>query len=219
MSQSFGQAEAPMFCTYLSPQDHLVIGSNTKEKRLASCGRQTLQTRVRIMDDEGNILPPNERGEIVVQGNLVMTGYYKNPEATEEVSTFGWHHTGDIGYIDEDGYVYIVDRKKDMIITGGFNVYPSEIEQVIWGHPSVQDCAVIGAPDEKWGEAVKAVIELKPGCTLEEEEIISLCKKTLGSVKAPKSVEIWKSLPRTPVGKVRKKDIRASYWSDKERAI
>ncbi|MCC3305183.1 class I adenylate-forming enzyme family protein [Sneathiella sp. HT1-7] len=219
MSQSFGQAEAPMFCTYLSPQDHLVIGSNTKEKRLASCGRQTLQTRVRIMDDEGNILPPNERGEIVVQGNLVMTGYYKNPEATEEVSTFGWHHTGDIGYIDEDGYVYIVDRKKDMIITGGFNVYPSEIEQVIWGHPSVQDCAVIGAPDEKWGEAVKAVIELKAGCTLEEEEIISLCKKTLGSVKAPKSVEIWKSLPRTPVGKVRKKDIRASFWTNKERAI
>lgn len=219
MTQSFGQAEAPMFCTYLSPEDHLVIGSNTKEKRLASCGRQTLQMRVAIMDDDGNILPPNERGEIVVNGNLVMMGYYKNPEATEEVSTFGWHHTGDIGYKDEDGYVYIVDRKKDMIITGGFNVYPSEIEQVIWGHPAVQDCAVIGAPDEKWGEAVKAVIELKPGCKLEAEEIISLCKKTLGSVKSPKSVEFWTSLPRTPVGKVRKKDIRASFWTKKDRAI
>ncbi len=219
MTQSFGQAEAPMFCTYLSPEEHLVIGSNTKEKRLASCGRQTLQMRVRIMDDEGNLLPPNERGEIVVSGNLVMMGYYKNPEATEEVSTFGWHHTGDIGYVDDDGYVYIVDRKKDMIITGGFNVYPSEIEQVIWGHPSVQDCAVIGAPDEKWGEAVKAVVELKPGCTLEEEEVISLCKKALGSVKAPKSVEFWKTLPRTPVGKVRKKDIRASFWKEGERAI
>ena len=219
MTQSFGQAEAPMFCTYLSPEEHLVIGSNTKEKRLASCGRQTLQMRVRIMDDEGNLLPANERGEIVVSGNLVMTGYYKNPEATEEVSAFGWHHTGDIGYVDDDGYVYIVDRKKDMIITGGFNVYPSEIEQVIWGHPSVQDCAVIGAPDEKWGEAVKAVVELKPGCTLEEEEVISLCKKALGSVKAPKSVEFWKTLPRTPVGKVRKKDIRASFWKEGERAI
>ena len=151
MTQTFGQAEAPMLCTFLSPQEHLVIGDPDKEKRLASCGRPTLLTPVEIMDDDGNLMPAGERGEIVVRGNLVMPGYYKNPEATAEVSTFGWHHTGDIGFKDEDGYVYIVDRKKDMIISGGFNIYPSEVEQVIWSHPSVQDCAVIGVPDEKWG--------------------------------------------------------------------
>eukprot|EP00300_Choanocystis_sp_HF-7_P030643 c39522_g1_i1.p3 GENE.c39522_g1_i1~~c39522_g1_i1.p3 ORF type:complete len:143 (-),score=21.25 c39522_g1_i1:118-546(-) len=121
------------------------------------------------------------------------------------ISGHGWHHTGDIGFKDKDGFVYIVDRKKDMIISGGFNVYPSEVEQVIWGHPAVQDCAVIGVPDDKWGEAVKAVIELKPGAKVEADEIIQLCKDRVGSVKAPKSVEFWDSLPRSPVGKVRRK--------------
>ena len=219
MTQCFGQAEAPMLCTYMSPEEHLVVGDPQKEKRLASCGRPTLLTPVAIMDDEGRRLPPNERGEIVVRGSLVMPGYYKNPEATSEVSAFGWHHTGDIGYIDEDGYVYIVDRKKDMIISGGFNVYPGEIEQVIWSHPAVQDCAVVGVPDDKWGEAVKAVIELKPGQTVSEEEILALCKKNLGSVKTPKSVEFWHALPRSAVGKVRKKDIRETFWSGRARAI
>ena len=119
--------------------------------------------RLEVMDDDGKILPRGERGEIVVRGGLVMAGYYKNPRRPREASTFGWHHTGDIGVIDEDGFVYIVDRKKDMIISGGFNVFPSEVEQVLWSHPAVQDCAVIGVPDDKWGEAVKAVVELKPG--------------------------------------------------------
>ncbi len=219
MTQCFGQAEAPMLCTYLSPEEHLVIGDAAREGRLASCGRATMLTRVAIMDDDGRLLPPGARGEIVVRGNLVMPGYYRNPEATAEVSTFGWHHTGDIGEMDADGYLYIVDRKKDMIISGGFNIYPSEIEQVIWAHPAVQDCAVVGVPDEKWGEAVKAVIELKPGRSLAEQEVIALCKGALGGVKAPKSVEFWPSLPRSPVGKVRKKDIRARFWTARERAI
>ena len=219
MAQTFGQAEAPMLCTYLSPAEHQVIGDARREKRLASCGRPTLLTPVEIMDDEGRILPRGECGEIVVRGNLVMPGYYKNPEATREVTFNGWHRTGDIGLRDEDGYVYIVDRKKDMIISGGFNIYPSEIEQVIWGHPAVQDCAVIGVPDDKWGEAVKAVIELKPNESASEAEIISLCKDKMGSVKAPKSVEFWESLPRSPVGKVRKKDIRERFWAGRARAI
>lgn len=219
MTQTFGQAEAPMLCTYLSPEEHLVIGDPLKERRLASCGRATLLTPVEIMDDDGKLLPAGEKGEIVVRGNLVMPGYYNNPEATREVSEFGWHHTGDIGVKDADGYIYIVDRKKDMIISGGFNVYPSEIEQVIWGHPAVQDCAVIGVPDPKWGEAVKAVIELKPGARLTADEIIHLCKDKVGSVKAPKTVEFWESLPRSPVGKVRKKDIRETFWKDSTRAI
>lgn len=219
MTQSFGQAEAPMFCTIMPPHDHMVIGDSQKEKRLASCGRPTLLTSVAIMDDEGRLLPNGERGEIVVRGNLVMAGYYKNEEATAEASQFGWHHTGDIGFFDEDGFLYIVDRKKDMIISGGFNVYPGEVEQVIWTHPAVQDCAVIGVPDEKWGEAVKAVIELKPGAIVDPEEIIRLCKEQVGSVKAPKTVEIWESLPRSPVGKVRKKDIREQFWQGQTRAI
>ena len=219
MVQSFGQAESPMFCTILKQEDHLVVGDPEREHRLASCGRPTLLTPVAIMDDDGNLLAAGERGEIVVRGDLVMKGYYKNPEATEEASLFGWHHTGDIGRIDKDGLLYIVDRKKDMIISGGFNVYPSEVEQVIWSHPAVQDCAVIGVPDEKWGEAVKAIIELKPGATLETDEIITLCKARLGSVKAPKSVEIWDVLPRSPVGKVRKKDIRETFWSGKDRMV
>ncbi|AFK55636.1 AMP-binding protein [Tistrella mobilis] len=219
MMQSFGQAESPMFCTLLMPEDHLVLGDPAREHRLASCGRPTLLTPVAIMGDDGKLMPRGERGEIVVRGNLVMKGYYKNPEATADVSQHGWHHTGDVGYLDADGYLYIVDRKKDMIISGGFNVYPSEVEQVIWAHPAVQDCAVIGVPDEKWGEAVKAVIELKPGARLDPDEIIRICKQQLGSVKAPKSVAIWDELPRSPVGKVRKKDIRDVFWQGQTRKI
>ena len=164
MAQCYGQAEAPMICTYLPPEAHTAALATNKAHRLASCGQPCLLTPVEIMDDDENILPPDARGEIVVRGSLVMAGYYKNKEATDEVSTSnGWHRTGDIGLKDEDGFIYIVDRKKDMIISGGFNIYPSEIEQVVWGHEAVQDCAVIGVPDDKWGEAVKAIVELKPG--------------------------------------------------------
>ena len=218
MMQFYGQTEAPMFCTCLLPEDHNVDDPSLAH-RLLSCGRPMLLTEVAVMDDDGRLLPRGERGEIVVRGDLVMLGYLKNDAATAEVSKFGWHHTGDVGVIDEGGFVYIVDRKKDMIITGGFNVYPSEIEQVIWSHAAVQECAVVGVPDAKWGEAVKAVIELKRGATAEADEIIELCKSRLGSIKAPKSVEFWDALPRTPVGKVSKKDIRAKFWIGQQRSI
>lgn len=171
------------------------------------------------MDDDGNLLPPNEVGEIIVQGDLVTNGYYKNSEATAVSRAFGWHHTDDMGYRDEEGYYYIVDRKKDLIISGGFNIYPGEIEQVIWSHEAVQDCAVIGVPDNKWGEAVKAVVELKKGKSVTAEELIALCKSRLGSVKAPKSVEFVVALPRSSVGKVLKKDVRAAYWTGRDRKI
>ena len=115
------------------------------------------------MDDDGHLLGPGERGEIVARGPLVMAGYYKNPQATAEAAQHGWHHTGDIGYLDDDNYLFIVDRAKDMIITGGFNVYSAEVEQVLLAHPAVQDCAVIGLPDDKWGERVTAVLQLRPG--------------------------------------------------------
>jgi acyl-CoA synthetase (AMP-forming)/AMP-acid ligase II len=218
MAQCYGQSEAPMFCTYLSPAEHR-LGDPAAERTLASCGRPTLLTPVAIMDDHGNILAADERGEVVVRGNLVMAGYYKNPEATNAASEHGWHHTGDVGYKDAEGYVYITDRKRDMIISGGFNIYPVEIEQVIWSHPAVLDCAVIGVPDKKWGEAVKAVIECRPGQTVSEEDILVLCKSRLGSKRTPKSVEIWDSLPRSPVGKVLKKLVRERFWTDLDRKI
>ncbi|MEC9344956.1 MAG: AMP-binding protein [Pseudomonadota bacterium] len=219
MTQTYGQAEAPMIATFFSPAEHMEALRTNKHHRLLSCGKSTPYTRVEIMDDDGNILPRGESGEIVVRGSLVMSGYFGQPDETAAAGTFGWHHTGDIGTIDEDGFVYIVDRKKDMIITGGFNVYPSEIEQVLWTHPAVQDCAVIGVPDEKWGEAVKAVVELKPGASTDGAELIALCKEKLGSVKAPKTVDFIDQLPRSPVGKVLKRDLRKPFWEGKGRAV
>jgi acyl-CoA synthetase (AMP-forming)/AMP-acid ligase II len=166
------------------------------------------------MDDEGNLLGPGQRGEIVARGPLVMAGYYKNPEASEEATRHGWHHTGDIGYLDDDNYLFIVDRAKDMIITGGFNVYSAEIEQVLLAHPAVQDCAVIGLPDEKWGERVTAVLQLRPGQSVTQDEVRSFVKERLGSVKAPKQVEIWADLPRSKVGKVLKTEVKAQLRHD-----
>lgn len=218
MTTAFGQVEAPATCTYMTPWE-LVVDGVVQENRIASCGRTQLHSRVAIMDEQGNLLPPGERGEIVVRGNLVMLGYYKNPKATAEISRFGWHHTGDIGFMDEHGFFFVVDRKKDMIITGGFNVYSTEVEQAIWGHPAVRDCVAIGVPDDKWGEAIKAIVELKPGASAAEDEIIAYAKNRVGSIKAPKSVEFWPQLPRTAAGKVSKKDVRARYWAETGRRI
>lgn len=174
---------------------------------------------VAILDDEGVEVARGEAGEVCIRGDLVTPGYYKNAQATAEVRTHGWHHTGDVGVMSEDGYITIVDRKKDMIITGGFNVYPNEIEQVLTGHEAVQDCSVIGIPDEKWGEAVKAIVQLKPGKVCAEEDLIALVKERLGSVKTPKSVDFIEQLPRSPAGKVLKTELRKAYWSDKARAV
>ena len=217
--QGYGQAEAPFFCTCLTPEDHLVGEDPERRKRLESCGRATLFTDVAVMDDEGRLLADGETGEIVVRGDIVMKGYYRNPAATAEVSRFGWHHTGDVGYRDAAGYFFIVDRKRDLIISGGFNISPAEIERVLWSHAAVQDCVVIGVPDETWGESVKAVVELKPGAHATEEELMALCAERLGRMKRPRSIEFWPELPRSPVGKVLKRDIRARYWAGRGRAV
>ncbi len=206
--QMYGQSEAPGAITCLSRVDHMNLGEEGEFNHLNSAGRPTGACEVALMDDDGGIVAPGERGEIVARGELVTPGYYNNPKANEEAHAFGWHHTGDIGIFDRNGYLHVVDRKKDMIITGGFNVYPKEIEQVIWSHPAVQDCAVVGAPDPDWGEKVTAVVELKPGQTATTDEIIALCKDRLGSIKSPKDVQFWDVLPRSAVGKVLKKDIR-----------
>jgi fatty-acyl-CoA synthase len=168
-----------------------------------------LQVNLAIMDNEGKILPQGERGEIVVRSSLVMAGYYKNPAASAQAGRFGWHHIGDIGYLDTDNYLFIVDRAKDMIITGGFNVYSAEVEQALMEHPAVQDCAVIGLPDEKWGEQVTAVVQLRPDCSVSESELQTFVKGRIGSVKAPKRIDIWQDLPRSKVGKVLKNEVKA----------
>jgi acyl-CoA synthetase (AMP-forming)/AMP-acid ligase II len=219
MTGGYGQTEAPGTISSLPPGEHLTQGKIASDGRLSSVGRPNPLIRVEMMNDANEILPPGETGEICVRGDLVMRGYYKDPVKTAETIIDGWLHTGDIGHIDADGYLHITDRKKDMIISGGFNVYPSEVEQVIWGHPAVRDCAVIGVPDDKWGEAVKAVVELNAGQNVTAEDLIALCKEKLGSVKAPKSVDFIEQLPRSPVGKVLKKELRAGYWQNVDRNI
>jgi acyl-CoA synthetase (AMP-forming)/AMP-acid ligase II len=219
MAGGYGQTEAPASIAYLPPDGHFDNGKLASDGRLSSVGYPNPLIRVEIMNDANEILPQGETGEICVRGDLVMKGYYKAPEKTAETIVDGWLHTGDIGHIDAEGCLHITDRKKDMIITGGFNVYPSEVEQVIWSQPAVRDCAVIGVPDAKWGEAVKAVVELNAGQHISAEELIALCKEKLGSVKAPKSVDFVDALPRSPVGKVLKKDLRAKYWQHATRKI
>ena len=217
MNASFGQTEAPMCVTAMPPHEHLCADGTLAHP--GSCGRPNLLSIVEIMDDAGHILPAGERGEIVVKGPLVMAGYYKDPRATEEVSRFGWHHTGDIGVRDERGFFYVVDRKKDMIISGGFNIYPAEVEQALMAHPAVQDCAVIGVPDQKWGEAVVAMIEVRAGVSWAEEEMLAFARERLGPVKTPKRIEARAALPRTDAGKVSRAELRRPYWNKLGRAI
>jgi len=207
--QIYGQAEVPGVITLLSRKDHSTALEGGHSEHLQSAGRPTGACEVVLMTDEGKVASLGERGEIVARGELVTPGYYNNPEANAQARAFGWHHTGDIGVFDENGYLYIVDRKKDMIISGGFNVYPSEIEQIIWSHPAVQDCAVVGVPDPDWGERVTAVIQLNEGQQVSADEIIKDCKSRLGSIKAPKQVIFWDDLPRSAVGKVLKTEVRA----------
>ncbi len=208
MAQLFGQTEAPMMISMMSPREHFNADGSVAKHRLASAGRPGPLVQVGVMNAEGELLPTGESGEIVVRGSLVMQGYYKDPKATQEASRFGWHHTGDIGRLDDEGFLYIVDRAKDMIISGGFNVYSAEVEQALMQHPDVQDSAVIGLPDEKWGERVVAVLQPQAGRSIDAEAIKAFVKARIGSVKAPKQVEVWADLPRSKVGKVLKKDVR-----------
>ena len=219
MAQCYGQSEAPMLCTFFPPFELGQAAANGDIEKLASCGRPTSGVEVGVMSPSGDLLKPGEIGEIVVRGELVMRGYLNDPEATKEVSAYGWHHTGDIGRVDESEFVYIMDRKKDMIISGGFNVYPGEVEKIILTNSAVRDCAVIGVPHDKWGEAVKAVIELKDGKQTTETEILALCRGALGGVKTPKSVEFVDQLPRSAAGKVLKRELRSVYWTGKSQVI
>lgn len=219
LSEGFGQTEAPASITAKAPWDYLDKNGNIIESRLQSIGRPCVFNTVEILDDNGQIVARGEKGEICIKGDLVTPGYLDDKTATKEVRKFGWHHTGDIGVMDEDGFITIVDRKKDMIITGGFNVFPNEVEQSIMELDAVQDCAVIGVPDAKWGESVKAILQLKPNQQISENIIIDYVKEKLGSVNAPKTVDFLEQLPRSPVGKVLKAELRKPYWDNVERAV
>ena len=210
MAQLFGQTEAPMMISTMAPSDHFHSDGSVAHERLSSAGRPAPLVTVTIMGEDGVLLPRGERGEVVIRSSLVMRGYHRNPEATAEASAHGWHHTGDIGYLDDAGYLFLVDRAKDMVITGGFNVYSTEVEQALMAHPAIQDCAVIGLPDEKWGERVTAVLQVRNGQRLDISEVTAFVKKRLGSVKAPKQIEVWDDLPRSKVGKVLKSEIKAT---------
>lgn len=209
MAQFYGQAESPTICTWLGPTEHERARSDQSLRhRLRSCGRPSGVVSIRIVDKRGNALPPNAIGEIAVKSELRMLGYLNAPEESAKLAApDGYLRTGDVGRIDEDGYVYISDRSRDMIITGGFNVFPSEVEAVIWRHPAVEDCAVLGVPDDYWGEAVVAAIELKDGAAEATEEILSMVRAELGPVKTPKRV-VYTDLPRSAVGKVLKRTLK-----------
>jgi fatty-acyl-CoA synthase len=203
--QFYGQAECPMAITIFRKHEH----DPDDLQRLASCGRPTPWVHVALLDSEGNPVPDGEPGEICVRGPLVMDGYRDNDELTAETFRGGWHHTGDVAVRDPGGFLRIVDRTKDMIVTGGFNVYPREIEDIIAEHPSVSQCAVIGVPHPKWGEAVKAFVVLKPGETVDEADLVAPVAQRKGSFQAPKLVEFIDAIPQTPVGKPDKKALKA----------
>jgi acyl-CoA synthetase (AMP-forming)/AMP-acid ligase II len=217
-TQDYGCAEGGLV-TILPEAEHVVDGPAEKTRRLASCGKGVPTSDVRVLDEQGQDVRPGEIGELTVKGANVMKGYWKMPEATEQALKDGRFHTGDLATVDDEGFIYIVDRKKDMIISGALNIYPREIEDVLFEHPAVLEAAVIGVPDDEWGESVKALVVLKPGQSCGEAELIEHCKTTLGGYKKPRSVEFVDTLPRNPTGKVLKRVLREKYWKDTERKV
>jgi fatty-acyl-CoA synthase len=205
--QFYGQSEAPMSLTILRRAEH----QPDDPMRLTSCGRPVPWVEVALLDDQNRPVAMGEPGEICARGPLVMGGYHNKPEQTAEALAGGWLHTGDVAVADDEGFLRIVDRKKDMIVTGGFNVYPREIEDVLGGHPFVSNCAVVGVPDARWGEAVKAVVVLRPGAAPCADELIALVRARKGSVQAPKTIDFVDAIPVTALGKADKKTLRARY--------
>lgn len=211
-SQGYGQTESGPQITALPRKAHQVLDRPEEEQKvLSSCGQPSLGVHVRIVDEKNNDLPPGQVGEIIAQSDSIMVEYWRKPEETRETIIDGWLHTGDLGYYDEKGFIYIVDRKKDMIVTGGENVYSREVEEVIYRHPAVAEVAVIGIPDPQWVERVHALIVLRPDTSATEEEIIAFCKDYLASYKAPKSVEFLDELPKNPQGKILKRELKKRY--------
>ncbi|GAA3831849.1 fatty-acid--CoA ligase FadD8 [Nocardioides panacisoli] len=221
-AQYYGQSEAPMVISYFRKGDHVDEDGKPAEARLTSCGRPSAYVRAALLDEAGNPVPQGEPGEICVAGPLLAEGYWQKPEETAETFRDGWMHTGDVAREDEDGFWYIVDRTKDMIVTGGFNVFPREVEDVVAEHPAIAQVGVIGTPHEKFGEAVTAIVVLREGHELTDEvvaEIQQMVKDRKGSVQAPKQVIAVDALPVTGLGKPDKKALRAQYWDSTGRSV
>lgn len=218
-AQAYGLAEAFMPITILTKEDHAMALARQKLKIFGSAGKESLFQEVKIVNEKGNQVGLNEAGEIVIRGDNVMKGYWNNPEATNEAIKDGWFYTGDIGTIDEEDFVYIVDRKHEMFITGGLNVYPKEVEEVLYRHPAVFEAVVIGVPDDKWGESIKAVVVLKERVHADEAEIIEFCKGKIADYKIPKSVDFVDSLPKGAAEKILRKEIKDKYWKGFKRKV
>jgi long-chain acyl-CoA synthetase len=204
VNQMYGQGESPMTITAIQ-------GGEMRERRTASCGRPLTGIAVHVVDTSGDILAPEEPGEVVVSGDTVMTGYWGNPEASARAVVNGWLHTGDIGHFDSDGYLFLTDRAKDVIITGGTNVYPREVEEVLLSHPAVSEVAVIGIPDTDWGESICAVVVLKPGLEASAAELVTYCQTQQASFKKPRLVVFTDGLPKNATGKVLKRELRTRF--------
>jgi long-chain acyl-CoA synthetase len=220
--QFFGLSETPMPLTALSQADHVYDPSGPPPARLASAGRPNpfVELRLRDDDDATGVPATGEVGEILVRGDNVMVGYWGQPELTAEtIDSEGWAATGDLGRFDEDGYLYIVDRKRDMIVSGGYNVYPAEVENAISVLTAVQEVAVVGVPDEQWGEAVRAVVVVRPGEELSEDEVVAACAERLAGYKKPRAVEFVAELPKTGSGKIMRRRVRDRFWDGRERSV
>ncbi len=211
--QFYGMTESSGGGSYLSPSAHDLPG------KLTSCGKPWPQTEMAILDGEGRALGDGEIGEIAIRGDIVMKEYWNRAEATAETVVDGWLHTGDVGFRDADGFYFVHDRIKDMIVSGGENVYPAEVESAIMGCPGVADVAVIGVPDDKWGEAVKALVVPAPGAEVEPADVIAWARERIAAYKAPKSIDFIDALPRNPSGKVLRRELRAPYWEGRDRAV
>jgi acyl-CoA synthetase (AMP-forming)/AMP-acid ligase II len=216
--QAYGMTELTAVATNLSPADH-VRALESKPELLLSAGRPILGTEVRIVDENDCLVPNGAMGEIVVRGPQMMKGYWKLPDATAEALRGGWMHTGDAGVVDDAGFLYVQDRVKDMIVSGGENVYPRVIEDVLFTHPAIADAAVIGVPDPQWGETIKAIVVLREGAAATDEDIMDFCRGKLGGFERPRSVDFVAELPRNATGKVLKRVLREPYWEGHSRRV
>ena len=220
--QTYGMTETSPYLTLSILKDHLKKLSYEDQLRFKSkTGREFIGVELKVVNERGGEIKRDEKevGEIIVKGDIVTKGYWKLPEETKKSIKDGWLYTGDMAVMDEEGYVTIVDRKKDMILTGGENVYSTEVENILYMHPAILECAVVGVPDQKWGEAVKGIVVLKPGQKATAEEIIQFCKDRIARYKAPKSIDFIDALPRTGSGKIHKKGLRDKYWEGYEKKV
>jgi long-chain acyl-CoA synthetase len=215
LAQVYGLTETTGAITYLPPEDH----DENMPERLKSCGKAMAGIEIRVVNASGKDVATGEVGEIITRSAQNMLGYWNQPEATRRAIRNEWFHTGDAGYLDKDGYIYIYDRVKDMIISGGENIYPAEVESALFSHPAVADVAVIGVPDDKWGEAVKAFVVRRPGADVTPDELISFARERIAGYKVPRSIDFVDTLPRTPTGKILKRELRKPFWVGQERQV